>query len=444
MVDAKVGDKKREDLAREVEELRLMLSKLVDFEKEEKILLEKKLQESEEMFKEIFEQHYDAIVLLEPTQLECLDANLTAEILFGYGQKELKADFTCIFKNKLEFDDFKRIVSAQPGKDFLIGQFAFVTKEGKDIICGVKGKSIKIHSRDVLYCSFRDIREKIETAEKEKRIQTKLIQTNKMTSLGTLASGIAHEINNPNNFIMTNSQMFADIWADAVMILQDHYDEHGDFNLGGLSFSESKEMVPGLLNGITEGARRISNIIKTLKEFSRPVDNRLQEKIDINKAIDFSISILESQVKKYTNSLTFAPGQNIPPVLGNPQQIEQVLINLIQNALQALPDKTCGVTVSSSFDEGSSIILVKIIDEGIGIKKEVVDRITEPFFTTKKKTGGTGLGLYISYSIIKKHGGILDIHSQPGKGTEVIIRLPTLGKEKSDMAEGEKNDTSKF
>ncbi|MFC2155218.1 ATP-binding protein [Acidobacteriota bacterium] len=423
------GKRPKEELSSEVEELRRMLAKLVDFETEEKIQLEKQLQESEERFKEIFEQHYDAIILLDPETLTCIDANMTAETLFKCGQKELQYDFSRLFTDKKKFEEFKKIVCDRTRGDFLIGQFSFVGRDDRDIICGVKSKIIKIRGRDVLYCSFRDIKEKIETEEKEKHIQAKLIQTNKMTSLGTLASGIAHEINNPNNFIMTNTQMFADIWKDAEKILRDYHENYGDFSLGGLTFPELKDMVPDMLSGTIEGSRRISNIIKSLKEFSRPVDNRLQNRIDINSVIDFSISILDGQVKKYTDSFAKNLGKNLPIVLGNPQQIEQVIINLIQNALHALPDRKHGVFISSSYDADSGYILIRIKDEGKGMKKEIVERITEPFFTTKKKTGGTGLRLYISYSIIKKHKGFLDIKSVLDKNTEVVVKLPAVGRE---------------
>ncbi|MCK4765984.1 MAG: PAS domain S-box protein [Candidatus Aminicenantes bacterium] len=430
----KAGDRPKDELSREVEELRHVLAKLVDYEKEEKQQLQKKLEESEERFKEIFEQHYDAIILLDPKDLDCYDANLTAETLFGYSQRELREDFPRLFKNAEELETFKKIISSSVRKDFLIGQFTFAAKGGADITCGVKGKTIKIRNQDVLYCSFRDIKEKIEAEEKNKRLQVKLIQANKMTSLGTLASGIAHEINNPNNFILTNTQMFSEIWDDVEKILQAHYKEYGDFSLAGLSYEELKEMVPGMLTGTIEGSRRIASIIKSLKEFSRPVANKLHEKIDVNKAIEFSLSILESQVKKYTDTFHhIQPREALPLVHGNPQQIEQVIINLLQNALHALPDREQGVYIYASYDKETGYVIIKVKDEGIGMSKELVNRITEPFFTTKKKSGGTGLGLYISYSIIKKHKGFLEIKSQIGKGTEVTIKLPAI-----DRAEEEK------
>lgn len=270
----------------------------------------------------------------------------------------------------------------------------------------------------------KQLEEQVKIEEREKRIQQKLIQANKMTSLGTFTSGIAHEINNPINFILANSQMVLEIWKDAEKVFQDYSGNNRDFSMAGLSFANIKKMVPHILKGNIEGSIRISNIIAGLKDYSRVGGNQTNVDIDINKVINFSISILNNQIKKFTNSFVIKLGKNLPVAKGNPQQIEQVIINIIQNSLHALPNKSSGIDVSSIFDKKSGTLKVIIGDEGIGIKKDILSRITEPFFTTKKDSGGTGLGLYISYSIIKEHHGNLDIKSEPGKGTEVCISLP--------------------
>lgn len=395
----------------------------------ERIKMENILKESEERFREIFEQHYDAIILLKPGNLECINYNIAAEALFGFDPQEPDFSFRRIFKNDEDYNNFKAVIHDGSSREFFISQFEFVRKDGSEVDCGVKGKTIKIRDDDVLYCSFRDIKERLEFEEKERRMQAELIHTNKMTSLGTLSSGIAHEINNPNNFILTNSQMVLEIWNDAAPILQSYAEDHGDFSLAGLEFDELTTIVPKLLNGNIEGCRRIMSIIGRLKEYSRPVDGKYREKVDINKVIHFSVSILNNQVKKHTDSLTLDLAENIPPFLGNSQQIEQVIINLLQNALHALPNKHASIEISSFVDTEKNQVVMRIKDEGSGIDREVIQRITEPFFTTKKDSGGTGLGLYISYSIISEHNGELKINSAPGEGTEAFIRFPILESE---------------
>ncbi len=271
----------------------------------------------------------------------------------------------------------------------------------------------------------KKLQKQVEIEEREKLIQRKLIQANKMTSLGTLVSGIAHEINNPINFLLANSQTMLEIWKDAEKVFQKYYESQGNFFLGGVSFTEIKDMVPRILTGNIEGAVRISNIISGLKDFSRQKDTRQMGRIDINKVINFAISILNKQIKNHTNAFRLELGENIPEVVGNSQQIEQVIINVVQNALQALPNRKSAVHLSSLLDKESGFIKVKVKDEGTGMNKAVLERITEPFFTTKKNEDGTGLGLYISYSIMKNHHGSLDVFSEPGKGTEVVISMPT-------------------
>jgi len=114
------------------------------------------------------------------------------------------------------------------------------------------------------------------------------------------------------------------------------------------------------------------------------------------------------------------------PVRGNSQQIEQVIINLIMNALQALPDKACGIMVTTATDPGDGAVVIAVRDEGKGMKRKVLERLKEPFFTTKLDSGGTGLGLYIADSIIAEHNGVLEFSSVLGSGTTATIRLPAL------------------
>jgi hypothetical protein len=243
-----------------------------------------------------------------------------------------------------------------------------------------------------------------------------------------MASGIAHEINNPNNFIMFNSALLKDAWMDSAKILDVYYRENGDFLLGGLPFSEMKNVMPELLTGISDGSRRIKNIIDNLRDFSRMDTSGLEGTFDVNRAVKASTDILATQVSKYTDNFHVALSGGLPQVRGSLQKIEQVLINLVLNALQALPDKKRGLWITTSHDEDGGMVVVEVKDEGAGITRDILDRITEPFFTTKADMGGTGLGLSISYSIINEHKGTLEFDSTPGEGTTVTIRLPAAGK----------------
>lgn len=272
----------------------------------------------------------------------------------------------------------------------------------------------------------RDITAKIRMEEEAQLLQSQLVHTNKMTSLGTLVSGVAHEINNPNSFILHNARTLNKIWLEAVEVLSRYCQEKGDFKLAGISFHELKTLVPEILSGVNEGAVRIKNIVENLRNFSRPEITNPAEEVNVNKVIMASRAILNNHIKQYTNRFYIKCADNIPFVSGSSQKIEQVLINIIMNALQSLPDNTHGVSVTTSHDKRSNNIVIKVMDKGTGIPENILERITEPFFTTRLESGGTGLGLSISYAIVKEHGGSLLFKSKEGTGTTVIIRFPAI------------------
>ncbi|UCH80865.1 MAG: PAS domain S-box protein [Nitrospiraceae bacterium] len=270
----------------------------------------------------------------------------------------------------------------------------------------------------------RDVSARVKLEQEAADIQAKLIHTNKMTSLGTLLSGVAHEINNPNSFIMTNADLFKDIWSDTYNLLKDHDGKMKDTYLGGIKFTELQRLAPELLNGIYEGSGRIKNIIENLRSFARSDSGDMDDKVNLNDAVKTATTILNAQIKKCTDNFHVLCEDSVPPVMGNSQQIEQVIINLILNALQALPDKSGSVRVSTRYDAESGLAIVKIEDTGTGIPQSIIDRITEPFFTTKMDSGGTGLGLSISYAIVRDHNGSLEFSSVCNEKTAAYIKLP--------------------
>jgi PAS domain S-box-containing protein len=366
----------------------------------------------------------DNLVLLSP-DLKIMWANKAAADAFGKAASELAGKYCLSVCGSPPDNNYPSIKSFRTGKE---EASEISTPDGRawDVRAfPIKDESGKV--KNVIELA-RDITAKVRMGKEAKLMQVKLIQANKMSALGTLVSGIAHEINNPNSFIMSNAQLLSGIWKDAVKILSEHYHKSGDFSLGGLSFSELSEIMPKLLNGMNDGTVRIKNIIDNLRDFARQDKAGLDGKVDIQKAITASTAIISNQIKKYTDNFNIDCKKDIPIVKGNIQQIEQVLINLIMNSLQALPDKNCKVRISASFNKKSDCVEIEVIDEGVGMSKDVLERITEPFFTTKIDSGGTGLGLSISYAIIKEHNGSLEFESAPGKGTTAVVKLPVHNK----------------
>jgi polar amino acid transport system substrate-binding protein len=250
------------------------------------------------------------------------------------------------------------------------------------------------------------------------------MQASKMVALGTLVSGVAHEVNNPNNFIMLNTPILKEAWDNAMPILEKYYEENGDFILGGMKYTDMRENIPSLFSGISDGAERIKHIVDELKNYVRDRSADLTQSVDINEVIKSSVSLLSNMIKNSTNHFSIEYDNKVPSIRGNFQRLEQVMINLVQNACQALPDSQKGIFISARFDKERSNITVSVRDEGSGIHSETLDHITDPFFTTKYDSGGVGLGLSISSKIIEEHGGTLNFKSEIGAGTTVEIKLP--------------------
>lgn len=261
----------------------------------------------------------------------------------------------------------------------------------------------------------------------EKRnYQAQAIRNARLASIGVLSTGVAHEINNPNNAIQTGTALFAHVWKDAMPVLREYYQEQGDFSLGGLSFAEQGDSLGDLISEIKNNSHRIKTIVDNLKHLGKKGPGDLDEEVDINAAIKGAIGVLGSSIRKYTHHWVVELAEDLPPVRGNIQQLEQVFINVMLNALQSLPNKGCGIRVKLAADTENQSLLIRVEDQGSGIADEDLPRVTEPFFTTRLQVGGTGLGLSISRTIIENHRGSISFESSMGAGTVVILRLPVI------------------
>jgi len=270
----------------------------------------------------------------------------------------------------------------------------------------------------------RESAERKRALEELRRHQDKLIQADKMASLGILVSGVAHEINNPNGLILLNMPILKEVYQDSVEVLEDRYRESGDFPLGGLPYSRMRNEVPHMLDEMLEGSKRIKRIVEELKDFARQDDNSGSDLFDLNLVAQAAVRLVDSSLRKATVNFSAEYAADIPQVRGNAQRIEQVVVNLLLNACQALPNTECKITLATFRVSNAKIVALTITDEGVGIASEHIPRLTDPFFTTKRETGGTGLGLSVSAGIVNEHGGTLKFNSTPGAGTTVILTLP--------------------
>ncbi len=386
--------------------------------------MEAALWETQQRFRQIFEQTEDAIIFFKPGSCSVIDVNATAETLFGYTREEMKKVSLSDLTTPAELPRLtSSLRSMQPGVLSHLDEFTGRRKDGSELSVSMRGKIMMLQGVEIVYCTFRDITERIRLERDSLEIQAKLIQANKMTSLGLMVSGVAHEINNPNNFIMANARLLQKTWDDALKVLHEYQRENGDFHLGGVPFSTMAEHAPQLFAGIVDGSRRIEAIVKNLKGFARQ-DRVVEGMVDINKVAASAVSILHHELVRHSENFHLQLAE-IPRVRGNKQQLGQVIINLLMNACQSLPSRSCGIWLTTGLDENNQV-LISVRDEGCGISRQEGLRILEPFFTTKLDNGGTGLGLSICHSIVKEHQGTLEFDSESGKGTVFTVRIPAL------------------
>ncbi|MFP4477077.1 MAG: PAS domain S-box protein [Desulfatibacillaceae bacterium] len=255
-------------------------------------------------------------------------------------------------------------------------------------------------------------------------IQQQLIQNEKLASLGLLVSGIAHEINNPNNFITFNVPIMRDYLRE-IMPYLDLQAESGPIEIAGMPYEEFQEDAFKLLENIEYGASRINTIVGDLREFARIEDTRREVLVDLRAEIEKGLSLCENQIKKHVRHLAVDIPDGLPPIRTNPKAIEQVVINLLINAAQAADKKDSRIELGVEYTDGAQRqVVIQVEDNGMGMDEKARARIFDPFFTSKAPGEGTGLGLYVSQNLIGGIGGRIEVESEPGRGSRFRVVLP--------------------
>ncbi len=268
----------------------------------------------------------------------------------------------------------------------------------------------------------RDVSEMAAAREREQRQQRQLIQADRMISLGILTSGMAHEINNPNQVITMNASLLAKVWADLAPHLAGAAERAPHDRPGGLPWAVIRDQLPATVEDIRQGAQRIGRIVADLKDFARSDGAGMDEPVELNALVRTAAQFCAHLLRPDQCRFSLQLAADLPPLRGNAQRLEQVVVNLLTNAVQALTaaDQAVEITTGGSPRE----VVIEVRDEGRGIPSRLLPHLTDPFFTTKRSQGGTGLGLWVISGIIRDHGGKLDFRSQPGRGTVVTVRLP--------------------
>ncbi|MFH1349438.1 MAG: ATP-binding protein [Pseudomonadota bacterium] len=365
---------------------------------------EEALRESESKYRSLFDSGPDPIFVLDRETLEILDANTSAEETYGYTKKELICNS---FINLGLFEDDKTGLSFFTADTRKESSLAY--SKVRHFRKGHEPFFVNIHTcqttygyKDAIIVAVTDITEMIEK-------DAQLIQSSKMTTLGEMSAGIAHELNQPLNAIKMGNEFLKMMAEEGRRVSED--------DLLRVSSEVSAQV------------DRASEIINRLREFGRKADFS-REKVDINKSIRNVISLIRQQLKLQNIDVKIDLKETLSPILAHSNRLEQVIFNLITNARDAIDQKVerglkegDHVISVCSFQEDNRIVLM-VSDTGVGIPKSQVGKVFEPFFTTKKVGKGLGLGLSIVYGIVKEYGGDIEVQSEEGKGTLFKISFP--------------------
>jgi signal transduction histidine kinase len=278
---------------------------------------------------------------------------------------------------------------------------------------------------------LRRNRELTELNEQLSRAQQQLLQSEKLASIGQLAAGVAHEINNPISFVFSNFGTLETYIADLLRVVATYeaaeaHIADATVKTGIAALRKQVELdylvedVPVLMSESREGIERVRKIVQDLKDFSRVDEHQDWQWVDLHRGIDSTLNIVNNEVK-YKADVVKHYG-DIPEVECLPSQINQVVLNIVVNGAHAISDARGCITIRTG-REGEHV-WIEISDTGCGIPKAIQSRIFDPFFTTKAIGSGTGLGLSLSYGIIQKHNGRIDVHSEVGVGSTFRIVLP--------------------
>ncbi|MCG6892883.1 MAG: PAS domain S-box protein [Desulfobacteraceae bacterium] len=376
----------------------------------ENALLQEEVIKSEETYRSLFNNDPNPIFILDSTSREILDFNQRARDAYGYERDELVSTPFLRLGGDEEVEEGIRDLAL--GGSLLFTKKRHYRKDGSDFFVNLNVSRAQYGESDVLIATTTDI---TETVEKE----TQLIQASKMTTLGQMAAGIAHEINQPLNVI----QVCADFLTKML--------KRGN--------TISEEDLQSVAEDIGGNVQRASAIIQHMRDFSRQSEV-VRRPVNLNEPIQDVFKVLGYQLKNHRVELDLNLAPDLPDILADHNRLEQVFINLVTNGLDAIEEKTSlaeyadaprRIAIQTRVAAGE--VVVSVSDTGIGMTEETRSKIFEPFYTTKEVGKGTGLGVSISYGIIKDYQGAIDVETEVGKGTTFHLRFPVAPKEKSSI-----------
>ncbi len=267
-----------------------------------------------------------------------------------------------------------------------------------------------------VFQTIRDLRER-------KKLIDQLLHAQKMETLGTLVAGVAHEINNPVNLLLYNIPLFEKLWQDVYPVLVGQVAPHSKTVYAGLPVPFLQDNMPSLLSDMKLAVERIAKIVSGLKSYSRFGDPSEKKPFSLNEAVENALRLAQATIRGKRIGLRVELSQDLPQLIGSLHSIEQVVLNLIINAVQAI-DHAQGKMELRTDVRPDGYVVLTVTDNGKGVDPAIAPKIFDPFVTDKQDKGGTGLGLSVSYNIVRAHGGVIRFRSQPSAGTSFQVLFP--------------------
>lgn len=268
---------------------------------------------------------------------------------------------------------------------------------------------------------------RISDTTKEKILERQASQSEKLASLGLLVSGLVHEINNPNNFIIFNMPILRDYVKELLPIVDAHARSQSQYELFQMPYEEFRNDLLTLLKNIEHGAQRINHTIGILSEFTCKRENGERRLTNLAEVIEKAVTLCRPQIRSQIRHLQVEVPPDLPLVFTDPASLEQVIVNLVVNAAHACDKEDSRVTLSVSKGKTwQDRFIIEVTDNGCGMDEDLRKKIFEPFFTTKPPGLGMGLGLYMARSLIERIGGHIEVESRPGEGSTFRITMPDV------------------
>ena len=374
---------------------------VLDFDLASINIIDRDRQSSNAFFRNLIHSAPDAVIAADRTG-KVLIFNETASQLSGYTVHEALSglNIKTLYPNGMAYTLMKLLRSDKHGDKGKLKEYKLDARHKNGDIFPISLSASIVHDGEQEVATigfFRDLRNTIKMKEELKKTQIQLLQAEKMASLGKLAAGVAHQLNNPLGGITLYSQIMLE-----------------EYELSEDAVSDLKR--------ILRDAQRCSRIVKELLEFARQTNYKMRPQ-NINEAISRTLFLLKNQAIFHNIVIEYSPLANLPEINGDIQQLNHLFMNIILNAADAMSGKG-KLTITTKIDDNSNKIKITVNDTGAGIPEDVLPNIFEPFFTTKDEGKGTGLGLSMAYGIVEQHNGVIFADSIIGKGTTFTILLP--------------------